>query len=166
MNQEVLAAAKKLLETLTPLKTDCGTLCGAACCQDNGEAGSGVWLLPGECAEAMRWGEVKQTHMPVTGNAVRTLYCKGACERGVRPFMCRIFPLTPYLSSKTGTWEVRLDRRAAAVCPLFDCGKRGLDPEFVSAATRAVRLLAGDAAYRRLLEVHQAEEQAFRELKL
>ncbi len=166
MNQEVFAAAAKLLEALTPLKSDCGTLCGEICCRDNGEAGSGVWLLPGECAETMEWGTVNETCMPVTRTAVKTLYCRDACERALRPFMCRIFPLTPYFSAKTGAWEVRMDRRAAALCPLFGYGKRGLDPAFVEAATRAVRLLAEDEGYRQLLEALQSEEQAFRELKL
>ena len=33
MNAETLRRAKALLENETPLKTDCGALCGAACCR-------------------------------------------------------------------------------------------------------------------------------------
>ena len=33
MLPESLVAARKLLEEITPLQTDCGLVCGGACCQ-------------------------------------------------------------------------------------------------------------------------------------
>ena len=47
---KVLEAARKELETLTPLKINCGKLCGGACCQpDPEEEGeNGMLLLPFE----------------------------------------------------------------------------------------------------------------------
>ena len=162
MFSEKLAKALALLENVTPLSTDCGCLCGAACCRDNGEAGSGVWLLEGESGENMNWGHVAEEKMPVTGRAVRTLYCDGMCDRHLRPFMCRIFPLSPYFSRKKQAWDVRMDRRAAAVCPLFGYGKIGLSPEFTSACAEAVRILAEDPQGEELLEALQSEEAAYR----
>ena len=39
-------AARELLSTLTPLKTDCGALCSHACCA--GDETTGMLLFPGE----------------------------------------------------------------------------------------------------------------------
>ena len=41
-------AARDLLRELTPLKTDCGRLCGGACCE--GDEETGMLLFPGEDA--------------------------------------------------------------------------------------------------------------------
>ena len=43
---DTVRAARNLLETLTPLKTDCGRLCQGACCQ--GDEQTGMLLFPGE----------------------------------------------------------------------------------------------------------------------
>ena len=40
--------ARNLLESLTPLKDDCGRLCGAACCHPDEDGQGGVALFPGE----------------------------------------------------------------------------------------------------------------------
>ena len=153
--------ASALLENVTPLKTDCGLLCSAACCTDNGEAGSCVWLLPGEEA-GCDWGSVSSAVLPVTGIKLNSLYCTSPCTRSRRPFMCRIFPLSPYYSVKRGIWDVRMDRRAAAVCPLFKSGVRGLNPDFISAARAAVTMLSEDAEGLKLLKALYAEEDACR----
>ena len=50
MNAETLRRAKALLENETPLKTDCGALCGAACCRTDADGKGGVYLFPGEDA--------------------------------------------------------------------------------------------------------------------
>ncbi|MBR4235279.1 MAG: hypothetical protein IKR85_04365 [Clostridia bacterium] len=162
MNTDLLLSACELLRDVTPLKSDCGQLCGAACCRDNGEAGSGVWLLPGESSEKMKWGEIIPCVMPETKTTARMLVCRGKCVREARPFMCRIFPLSPFYSKKNAKWSVRMDRRAAALCPLFAYGKKGLSPEFVQKAKQAVSLLASDDGYRTLLETLEREEAAFR----
>ena len=43
---QAVLAARELLENLTPLKTDCGRLCQAACCQ--GDENTGMLLFPEE----------------------------------------------------------------------------------------------------------------------
>ena len=162
MDKELLIRASELLADLTPLSSDCGLLCSGACCKDNGEAGSGVWLLPGEETAERPWADIKKTNAPVTKTAFETIYCRGMCERDKRPFLCRIFPLSPFYSEKKGCWSVRMDRRAAALCPLFSYGIKALKPEFVSACREAVQLIAGDPEGEALLRILEAEEAAFR----
>ena len=43
----VMAAREQLCD-LTPLLTDCGALCGAACCHSDADGQGGVYLFPGE----------------------------------------------------------------------------------------------------------------------
>lgn len=163
MNIDILNAALNCLKDVTPLKTDLGAYCGAACCKDNGEAGSCVWLLPGEEKTDVRdFADVRADTMPVTQSEVSSIYCFKPCKRDLRPFLCRIFPLSPYYSDKKQCWSVRMDRRAAAICPLFGWGKSGLCSEFVLAAERAVQMLAQDSVYLEWLKKLEAEEAAYR----
>ena len=48
MFPESLVAARKLLEEITPLQTDCGLVCGGACCQTHPGEETGMLLFPGE----------------------------------------------------------------------------------------------------------------------
>ena len=157
-----LSHALELLKDITPLRQDCGSLCASACCKDEGEFGSLVWLLPGEEQVQMPWGSVSPAVMPVTQTQISAIYCVSPCDRQHRPFLCRIFPLSPFYSVKRGEWDVRMDRRAAPVCPLFRYGKAGLDPAFVDAARAAVRLLAQDPEWEARLKKLEAEEAAYR----
>ena len=46
---EAVKAARDLLENVTPLPTDCGAFCSAACCKDDPDyETSGMLLFPGE----------------------------------------------------------------------------------------------------------------------
>ena len=45
MFPESLVAARKLLEEITPLQTDCGLVCGGACCQTHPGEETGMLLL-------------------------------------------------------------------------------------------------------------------------
>ena len=44
-----------------------------------------------------------------------------------------------------------MDRRASWVCPLYEAGKAGLSPDFVSAAGEASEVLAGSDEHVRFL---------------
>ena len=134
---ERIVKARELLRDVTPLRHDCGRLCGAACCADpqDGEL-LGMELFPGEkalYAPKSAWYKLYPAH----GSCV--LVCTQGCPRGERPLACRIFPLVPYV--KNGRMLVRVDPRSAPVCPLFAQGKRALDPAFVTAVTQAMTLL-------------------------
>ena len=147
-------AARELLESLTPLKTDCGRLCQGACCQ--GDEATGMLLFPGE--EALyadcTFARVVPTGFSLGGTPAQLLVCDGRCDRKNRPLACRLFPL--FLKFREDQTPVlRMDARARAVCPLTDYGMKALDPEFRQAARRAYDLLREDevcAAYLRALD--------------
>ena len=140
MNTEVLLRAYETLGDRTPMLTDCGQLCGAACCREDEDGQGGVYLFPGEEAllKGCDWGRIQP------GSLAPILVCEGPCDRTRRPLGCRIFPLTP-VRGKNGKWTVRMDARARAMCPLARSGVGGLDPAFVRAARDALRAVAGDA---------------------
>lgn len=157
-----LDEARRLLESVTPMKTDCGALCGQACCKNDPDAGGEVWLLPGEDAYACEWAQKKAVRLPVTGTEAVSVSCTEMCDRALRPFLCRIFPLVPYYSRKKDAWDVRMDRRAWMVCPLCGSGVRGLNPEFTENARKAVNILARDPACEAFLRAVSEEESAYR----
>ncbi len=133
---ETVTEARKILESVTPLKTDCGRACGGACCQSDEDGQGGMLLFPGEEAlyEPPPEGFSIQGDDAVQAGA-KLLICSGFCERKDRPLSCRLFPLLP---TKTGS---RLDQRAWAVCPLMAYGKKGLNPAFVDAVKMAGEIL-------------------------
>ncbi|MBE5799047.1 MAG: hypothetical protein E7321_03750 [Clostridiales bacterium] len=141
--------ARELLETLTPLKTDCGRLCGGACCQ--GDEGTGMLLFPGEEAfyENCAFARIIPADFSLGGEKAKLFVCGGTCERSNRPLACRLFPL--FLKFKEeGVTKLRMDVRAKAVCPLTDYGIKALDPDFKQAARKAYDRLLEDetcAAY-------------------
>ena len=141
MNMEIIRRAYEAIGEKTPMTTDCGSLCSAACCETDSDGQGGVNLLPGEEArlQGISWGKIERDpHM----NAPM-LMCTDMCAREIRPFLCRIFPLCPVIG-KSGKWTVRMDARARAVCPLTRSGLNGLDPEFVRSCVKAVRIIAED----------------------
>ncbi|MBQ3080295.1 MAG: hypothetical protein IJC48_09920 [Clostridia bacterium] len=161
MDKNRFLAANALLENVTPLKTDCGLLCDHACCKPDDDAGYGVWLFPEEEAINMPWGTTVDTLLPVTKLKVKMLICEKGCERSLRPFQCRIFPLVPYFSKKRNEWDVRMDRRAFQLCPLLPYGKKALNPEFVKKAKEAVQFIAQDENGERFLQALAREEDAY-----
>ena len=141
MNMEIIRRAYEAIGEKTPMESDCGALCSAACCFTDEDGQGGVNLLPGEEAQLQNidWGKIdRDPHMDAP-----MLMCTDMCEREIRPFLCRIFPLCP-VTGKSGRWTVRMDARARAVCPLTRTGLNGLDPEFVRGCVKAVRIIAED----------------------
>lgn len=143
----------------TPMTTDCGALCGAACCRtdDDGKGGVALLACEHELLRDVRWGEIAHD----AAMDAPMLMCRGMCDRALRPFLCRIFPLCPVIG-KNGRWTVRMDARARAVCPLARSGLKGLDPEFVRGAAEAVRLLAEDPEGEAFLKRWSEIESEFR----
>lgn len=151
MDTTIILRARSCIGERTPMLSDCGALCGAACCQPDEDGQGGVYLFPGEealFAEA-DWMRIQPAEF------APMLVCDGRCDRECRPLGCRIFPLTPVRGEKG--WTVRMDARARAMCPLARSGRRGLDPEFVRAVRRAVRIIAedpeGEAFLKRWMEL-------------
>ena len=143
-------AARELLYSLTPLKTDCGALCANACCAGDDE--TGMLLFPGEDAlyDACTFGRVIAADFSLGGEQAKLFVCSGRCERENRPLACRLLPLFLAFLKNGGT-KVRIDDRARAVCPLCDYGMAGLDQEFADAARKAYDLLLEDEGCRAYL---------------
>ncbi|MBR1560478.1 MAG: hypothetical protein IJ646_09600 [Clostridia bacterium] len=158
MNADVLQRAYDRIGDLTPMLTDCGALCGAACCAPDADGQGGVHLFPGE-AQALRDCEWVASVLP--GAFAPVMTCDGSCDRDRRPLGCRIFPLTP-ARGKNGKWTVRMDARARAMCPLTGSGISGLDPDFVRAVRDALRIVAEDPEGEAFLEKWRALEEEYR----
>ncbi len=136
---------RSLLEQLTPLKSDCGALCGGACCRSLEGEETGMLLFPGEeddyvGLEGWRLTETRQGWL---------VSCPGTCDRSMRPLACRIFPLLPVL--REDGIHVAVDARARAVCPLSRQGMKAMDQDFVAAVRQVGVLLAGDEEQRVML---------------
>ena len=145
----LLRRAYALLENVTPLKYDCGSLCGGACCKSdtvNAETEGGMQLLPYEdvLIGGFEGFEVKDT------DDGKVLICGGSCERIFRPFMCRIFPYYASIDKESGRICLRIDPRSANVCPIAT--KKRLTRHsvyFHRSAVRAVRLLMKDEDFKK-----------------
>ena len=136
----------KLFDNSTPLRVDCGKLCGKACCDGDD---SGMLLFPGEEAVYTLlepdWAKVDETDMIYSYKGkdynAKILFCKGNCNRFQRPLACRIFPLTPYLDA-SGNLDVIIDPRAYQVCKLAQLMSIDeFDQNFVKNIKRAFSLL-------------------------
>ena len=151
---EALRDARARLERVTPLKTDCGRVCGAACCRSAEGEETGMLLFPGE--EALFAGRSGWVLRPA---ALGTLaVCPGVCDREMRPLACRLFPLLPVL--REDGVRIAVDARARGVCPLARGGLNAFSPEFREAVRGAGVRLAEDeeqAAFLRLLTAQQDE---------
>ena len=156
---ETLKKARELLADVTPLKTDCGKVCGARCCRPLETEETGMLLFPGEeelYREKAGW-TLRET--PAGTIAI----CSGSCERNDRPLACRIFPLLPVIRNEE--IKVAADQRARAVCPLLRQGIRGMDPAFTDAVREAGRLLAGDPVQRKFMEMLTEEQDELKSLR-
>ncbi len=147
MDMERLVQARVLLEDVTPLRDDCGRLCGGACCQGERGDAHGMLLFPGEAAlyASAAWAQVTPLPYALGGAPALLLTCDGTCPRAQRPLACRLFPLFCRMRD-TGA-DVTLDPRARSVCPLFRYGLQGLSQDFIQAARAAYGLLAQDAEW-------------------
>lgn len=156
MDKTRILQAYSLIGGQTPLEDDCGLRCGKACCVPDEDGQGGMYLFPGE--EELYENETWCHILPDPVHPI--LVCDGPCPRDRRPLACRIFPATPVFSK--GVWNIRMDARARAVCPLAQSGVRGLRRDFCLAVRGAVRLIAEDPEGEAFLQWWQSEEEAFR----
>lgn len=165
-----LEAAREALGDLTPLKRDCGRLCGAACCQPDETGENGMLLFPFEDNFYRR---------PIEGFPFRLvdddtlfkggkrLICEGTCPREHRPLACRIFPLRIRIQTDAlgdaAHAVAEPDPRAWCVCPLLEQGGlRAMDRRFTDAVAAA-----GDALIQNvyMLEALHNEQRMMDEMR-
>lgn len=132
--------AKRIIGDKTPLKKDCGLLCGKACCK--GDSETGMLLFPFE-----------KTSLPVTEkDGLRLCVCNGSCSREERPLSCMIFPFFPYLTAE-GRIRVIPDIRGSSLCPIVrNFARTKLDRRFLRRVKEVGRLLKEDNECRAFLE--------------
>ena len=159
MNAE-LAAAREKLNQATPLKTDCGRVCGARCCRPLEGEETGMLLFPGE-VEAYAGKPGWKVRKTARGDLV---ICPGTCERAERPLSCRLFPLLPVIGD-SGEVRVTTDLRAKAVCPLARQGKNAMAPDFIEAVREAGELLAKEDEQAMFLDLLADEQEQLKELR-
>ena len=137
--QKLYATANRIIGNKTPLKKDCGQLCGGKCCKGDDE--TGMLLFPYE-----------ETPFTVKENdSVRLCVCKGSCNRNERPLSCRIFPFFPYVTTE-GKIKVIPDIRGINVCPLVsDFSDVRFDRGFLFRVKKVGRLLYADEECRKFL---------------
>ena len=155
-----VSAAREKLKNVTPLKKDCGRVCGARCCRPLEGEETGMLLFPGE-AEAYTDREGWTVRHGAQGDIV---VCSGTCDREDRPLSCRLFPLLPLIGDD-GEIRVVTDLRARAVCPLARQGKSALDPAFIDAVREAGELLLQSEEQAMFLDVLEEEQEELKELR-
>lgn len=155
-----VSAAREILNQVTPLKRDCGRVCGARCCRSLEGDETGMLLFPGE-AEAYAGKPGWKIRKTAQGDL---LLCSGSCDREERPLSCRLFPLLPLIGDG-GEIRVVTDRRARAVCPLAMQGKSAMDPAFIDAVRRAGEVLAAEDEQAVFLDMLEEEQEELKELR-
>ena len=156
-----VAAAREKLKNITPLKRDCGRVCGAACCRPLEGEETGMLLFPGEeaCYAGQPGWALRDTAMG------RMAVCSGRCDRAERPLACRMFPLLP-VPDRDGKVRALVDLRARAVCPLARQGIEAMDPAFIGAVKEAGECLMADAEQAAFLEALAGEQEELRQLRI
>ena len=152
-----------LLDEASPLDTDCGLLCGAACCQqDASEEEMGMYLLPGEASVHDRndpwldWSEddAEDYDFPESWTGKVDFVCchgPGSCRRELRPVQCRTFPLAPHLTEDGRLCMIINDMELPYACPLITNYEK-LNPQFIINAHKAWKLLIKEQRIRDLVE--------------
>ena len=143
----LVESARALLKDVTPLNTDCGRVCGHACCQPDENGKGGMLLFPGEAALYADDPDFEVIRDDTVLPDGQLIVCRGRCRRDRRPLACRFFPLRP-----TAGGRAVMDRRSAWVCPLYAGGKGALLPDFVAACESAAGLLSRSDTQRAFLE--------------
>ena len=156
----VLLMAREKLKSVTPLKKDCGRVCGAACCRSPEGEETGMLLFPGE--EELYAGKDGWTIRDTAAGPM--VICPGECDREERPLACRMFPLLP-LTGADGEIRAVPELRAKAVCPLARQGRSAMDPAFTEAVREAGRLLAGEEEQAAFLSRLKEEQEELKRLR-
>jgi len=143
--RDTLIAAYSMLCDVTPMRFDCGRICGKACCKDpsRGASSSGMALLPSE-KELIKGGGFE---FMTDEDGTDMLVCRSVCKRDMRPLACRIFPY--YIKTDGKSVAIKKDPRAAGVCPLLFSGRfKRSSVYFLRNSKRAARLLLSEPAFR------------------
>ncbi|MCI8609338.1 MAG: hypothetical protein HFE73_06810 [Firmicutes bacterium] len=145
-------AIYRLLNRVSPVDYDCGTLCGAACCMcpdtstdgDGTDYEMGIYLYPGEEKihdrkeeTWLKWSVERAEDYEFPDSWYGNIYfvrCKTPphCPRNKRPLQCRIYPLAPHITEDGVLTLIRNQEDLPYECPLI-AKHMELNPSFVKA---------------------------------
>lgn len=141
-------AIYRLLDLVSPVDYDCGTLCQAACCtcgqqESSDEDQLGIYLLPGEEKLFTQkenwlhwtWEQAEDFEFPESWTGkVYFIRCKTPphCPREHRPLQCRFFPLEPHLTEDGVLHLIWNTVPLPYQCPLIS-RRMNLTPSFIQA---------------------------------
>lgn len=141
-------AIYRLLDAVSPVDYDCGTLCGAICCTYGAsdtelQNNMGIYLLPGEeklftqHEDWIDWTVEQAEDYDFPDSWFGKIYfirCKTppACHRSMRPLQCRFFPLAPHLNLDDELELILSPLDLPYSCPLIK-DKMQLNESFVQA---------------------------------
>jgi|GEM_PF-220574 len=155
-NTTATEKARQYLEKTTPLKGDCGLLCGSVCCKKDASRSNdfGMWLFPHE--EKLYKNNTNLKIKKAEGNnSYPFLMCgysgeNGSfCKREERPLFCRFFPYFPVVEEIARNGEKRFKVKiiihpsAFKLCPAIS-GKLKITSKFSRALKKAVHILLND----------------------
>lgn len=142
-------AMYRLLDKVSPVDYDCGSLCGALCCgteddccfEDDMEMG--IYLLPGEEKvhskkdDWLKWTEELAEDYDFPDSWFGKIYfvkCKTPphCPREKRPIQCRTFPLAPHIDVEGKLRLIETIDELPYSCPLVS-QQMELTPAFIKA---------------------------------
>ncbi len=159
-----------MLDKVSPVPYDCGSLCNSICCRGDSFSGEDpyIYLLPGEkeyleyagCKMKIVRRRLKYHDLPSSwGKYVYTAECSQPenCNRSVRPIQCRTFPITPHITETGELLMIYCDVDLPYVCPLLEEEKK-LSDDFLAITYEAWKLLTEDGAIRDLVE-HDSRER-------
>jgi len=157
---EVIKKARKYLEEITPVKSDCGLLCGSRCCKkpdlsdftgSNNSDDFGMWLFPGEDELYKNNGNFKIINAD-GNNSYPFLAClysgtkSDFCQRQERPLFCRFFPYFPLIRQikrrGVNKYRIKLIIHPAAlrICPVSKLKLR-MTSDFSRAVKKSVYIM-------------------------
>ncbi|WP_347488596.1 hypothetical protein [Desulfoscipio sp. XC116] len=150
----------------TPLKENCGTLCGSVCCQPGRDNDLGIYLFPGEEVMFNRrenwliWeaqDPAEQLFPASWPDPVYFVRCTRPCPREARPLACRFFPLAPHLQQDGSLLIIYETLELPYSCPLIT-SDLPLQRDFIETITKAWRIMLKDSRIRDFVE----EESRYR----
>lgn len=162
IKKKTYKAIYRLLNKVSPLLTDCGELCSAACCNCGGDGSHedsldfnmGIYLFPGEeklftrKEPWLKWSieDAEDYEFPESWyGKIYFIRCKTPphCPREMRPLQCRFYPLAPHLTKDDQLVMILSQVKLPYECPLIK-EKRTLEPAFIQATYTVWKRLIKD----------------------
>lgn len=164
-------AIYRLLDRVSPVDYDCGTLCGAICCLCSGDETHsnaedwemGIYLLPGEDKIHQKkdswllWTAERAEDYefpPSWKGKVYFVRCKTPplCPRHLRPLQCRTYPLAPHLTPEGVLTLIWNQDDLPYQCPLIE-KQMELNSDFIKATYTVWKHLIRDPLIFDLVEM-------------